>query len=209
MATQLFSSLLFLLHIAARVAPSATDPNPATMRSLSALSALFAATLSLELVGACGGHDAHARRGATHVRRDAAPSGSGKYDIPPLSVITSGMPAGATPTLSATYSAGAKPTYSNAPALPAKRTCYLTFRVYSAVDLTICFTVVFGVGDWPELDQIPPTGTLSVSPRGGGSHDFDFLTTPDRLRPGEGVVEGTRWTRHPRHQAFERWLVLR
>ena len=38
--------------------------------------------------------------------------------IPPLGAITSGMPAGTPLSASTTYTAGAKPTYSGAPALP-------------------------------------------------------------------------------------------
>ncbi|RPD76874.1 hypothetical protein L226DRAFT_532889 [Lentinus tigrinus ALCF2SS1-7] len=136
------------------------------MLSLSALSALLATTLSLELV------DAHGAHGHGHVHRDvaaaAAPSGTGKYNIPPLSAITSGLPAGATPTLSSTFSAGAKPTaYSNAPALPAK--------------------FVFNAGDWPVLDQIPPTDSDQVKE---WLKELDGVDIPDIRPTKDGSCDG-------------------
>ncbi|KAI0704513.1 hypothetical protein C8T65DRAFT_245077 [Cerioporus squamosus] len=164
------------------------------MLPLSALSALLAASLSLELVNAHGVHPrahhdiAHKRQadpaapagassgttssaagaattsgaaatgatttgaatgvttapatGTSAATTAAAVSGTGSYNVPPLSVLNSGMPSGPTPTLSTTFPAGAQPTYSNAPALPSK--------------------FVFSSADWPALDQIPPTDSDKV-----------------------------------------------
>lgn len=132
------------------------------MLPLSALSALLAATLSLELANAHGVHHARAHHDLAQKRQTpaadaagasttssaagaattsataasaattaaapgtsaattaAAVSGTGSYDVPPLSVINMGMPSGVPPTLSTTYAPGAQPTYSGAPAIPAK-----------------------------------------------------------------------------------------
>lgn len=62
--------------------------------------------------------------------------------IPPLGAITSGMPAGTPLSASTTYTAGAKPTYSGAPALPSP--------------------FVFKPGDWPPQDKVPPTDSAQV-----------------------------------------------
>lgn len=121
------------------------------MLALPALSTLFVASLSLELVHAHGiNHHNIAKRqtasassaaasgssstaaaatsttaaagsttaAATSSSNTVAPSGTGSYNVPPLESITSGMPAGATPTLRSTFAAGSTPSYSGAPALP-------------------------------------------------------------------------------------------
>ncbi|KAJ8456752.1 hypothetical protein ONZ51_g11941 [Trametes cubensis] len=68
----------------------------------------------------------------------SADIGTGVYDIPPLASISSGMPSGPLPSLTATYTPGATPSYiSGAPPLPTK--------------------FMFNAADWPELDKVPPT----------------------------------------------------
>ncbi|KAK1235696.1 hypothetical protein PQX77_001067 [Marasmius sp. AFHP31] len=62
--------------------------------------------------------------------------------IPPLGSITSGMPSGAPSSASTTFTAGAKPTYSGAPALPSP------FQ--------------FKPADWPAQDKVPPIDSAQV-----------------------------------------------
>ncbi|RDX40544.1 hypothetical protein OH76DRAFT_1366073 [Lentinus brumalis] len=143
------------------------------MLPISALSALLAASLSLELVNAHGIPRAHhdivkrqaapaAPAGASAATTAAPVSGTGSYNVPPLSVINSAMPSGPTPTLSTTFPAGAQPTYSNAPAIPSK--------------------FIFSAADWPALDVIPPTDSDKVKEwmKELDGHDIpDFSPTVD------------------------------
>ena len=140
---------LLVPYVALRVAPSATFHHlSATMLPISALSALLAATLSIELANAHGAHKAYLHRRqaalAASSSSSAAPApsgttsaaaatsaaattaayvGTGSYNVPPLASISSGMPTGPTPVLTASYTAGAVPTYSGAPPLPSACTC--------------------------------------------------------------------------------------
>ncbi|TBU34149.1 hypothetical protein BD311DRAFT_747240 [Dichomitus squalens] len=126
------------------------------MLPVSALSALLAASLSFDLVNAHG-HDDHAQLHKRLAAAAAAPSspaagtgttaaagaaGTGSYTVPPLASITSGMPAGPTPTLATTFTPGAVPSLSGAPPLPS--------------------AFVFNAADWPALDVIPPTDSAEV-----------------------------------------------
>ncbi|KAH9913551.1 uncharacterized protein BXZ73DRAFT_92940 [Epithele typhae] len=130
------------------------------MLALPALSALFVASLSLELVHAHNPHHHNlAKRQtasgttATSSATSAAttsgtvPASSGTVPVSSgaaaaTTPITSGMPAGAAPTLRTTFAAGATPSYSGAPALPT--------------------AFVFSSADWPLLDKVPPTDSPQV-----------------------------------------------
>uniref|UniRef100_A0A0W0G8K9 chitin deacetylase n=1 Tax=Moniliophthora roreri TaxID=221103 RepID=A0A0W0G8K9_MONRR len=63
-------------------------------------------------------------------------------DVPPLGQISSGMPTGTPWQASTTYQAGAQPTFSNAPPLPAP--------------------FVFSPSVWPPQDKVPPTDSNEV-----------------------------------------------
>ena len=142
------------------------------MLPISALSALLAATLSIELANAHDAHNAYVHRrqavaaaaassssaaSASHTgttsaaasATSAAPTatsaaaatgtyvGTGPYDVPPLASISSGMPTGPTPVLTASYTAGAVPSYSGAPALP-----------------SACMCIFFGTVEWHVLTPV-------------------------------------------------------
>ncbi|KAL0569560.1 hypothetical protein V5O48_012401 [Marasmius crinis-equi] len=62
--------------------------------------------------------------------------------IPVLGSITSGMPTGTPQSASTTYTAGAKPTFSGAPAMPSP--------------------FLYKVADWPQQDKTPPIDTDQV-----------------------------------------------
>lgn len=118
------------------------------MLPFNALSALLAATLSVQLVNAHGVNHHHKRQApapapaastsstspastapaststGTPATTGPAPSGTGSYNVPPLSAITMNMPSGPVPSLTTTYTPGAQPTYSNAPPLPSKCTSF-------------------------------------------------------------------------------------
>ncbi|KAM5536594.1 hypothetical protein V8D89_009689 [Ganoderma adspersum] len=137
------------------------------MLPISALSALLAATLSIELSNAHDAHKAYLHRRqaalAASSSSSAAPAptgttsaaaatsaaattaayvGTGSYNVPPLASISSGMPTGPTPVLTATYTAGAVPTYSGALPLPS--------------------AFAYSEANWPALDVIPPTNSDEV-----------------------------------------------
>ncbi|RPD59083.1 hypothetical protein L226DRAFT_553741 [Lentinus tigrinus ALCF2SS1-7] len=110
--------------------------------STSSSAASAAATTSSAAASGASGATTAAPSGTSAATTAAAVSGTGSYNVPPLSAINSAMPSGATPTLSTTFSPGAQPTYSGAPVIPAK--------------------FIFSSADWPALDRIPPTDSDQV-----------------------------------------------
>lgn len=80
--------------------------------------------------------------------------------IPPLSQITSGMPSQSTLAPTKTFSAGATPPISGAPALPTPCKAYN----YVCDRFThLSAPVVFHSADWPPQDQVAPTSAFSTS----------------------------------------------
>ncbi|KAI6149879.1 carbohydrate esterase family 4 protein [Pisolithus tinctorius] len=87
--------------------------------------------------------------------------------IPPLSQITSGMPSQPTLPLTATYSAGATPPISGAPALPTP--------------------FVFQAASWPPQDQIAPTDSTEVAE---WMQELDGFDIPDIPPTADGTCVG-------------------
>lgn len=90
----------------------------------------------------------------------APPPPNATGGIPPLSMITLGMPTQASLPVTATFAAGAKPTYAGAPALPKPCKTKIISKAYS--NLIRLYSVVFDPEIWPAQDRVPPTGNLST-----------------------------------------------
>ncbi|KAI0675843.1 hypothetical protein C8Q78DRAFT_1066502 [Trametes maxima] len=162
-----------------QVNEAAAAPGASTTSSPSATGTTAAAASSAASVTSAAAPAASsAAAGASSVA--AAPAGSagagtGVYDIPPLASITMGMPSGAIPSLTTTYTPGATPTYiKGAPALPSK--------------------FVFSGADWPALDKLPPTDSTQVKEwlKELDGHDIPNIT-PLRMAPAQ-AQERAWWT---------------
>ena len=201
------------------------------MLPISALSALLAASLSIDLATAHGPHghahlhkrqlvaaassssSAAASTGATAAPASSsaaaasAPAGTGSYDVPPLASITSGMPAGATPTLTTTFTPGAVPSLSGAPPLPSACT-------FSSAILHPIHTLTSNA---PKSCTTPLTGPLWTSSRrlvrvvsllsrclSLRACRAALTGKICRLSPGAGVAEGARRRRHSGYLSHRR-----
>ncbi|KAF9269107.1 hypothetical protein L218DRAFT_916710 [Marasmius fiardii PR-910] len=130
---QLLTSLLAIV-----ATTEATNPHNRLLKRQSASSS-SSTSASQTTTSAAGSSTGSASQATTDPLFTLTAAVSG---IPVLGSITSGMPTGTPYSASTTYPAGAKPTFSGAPALPPP--------------------FVFQQGQWPTQDKVPPTDSDEV-----------------------------------------------